>query len=37
LEDVLGKAFIIYWSWNSDEQENLLKKIRWERLGTLLH
>ncbi|MFA5285874.1 MAG: signal peptidase I [Smithellaceae bacterium] len=37
LKDVEGKALIIYWSWNSDEQENLLKKIRWERLGTLLH
>ena len=37
LKDVEGKALVIYWSWNSDEQENLLKKIRWERLGTLLH
>lgn len=37
LKDVEGKALIIYWSWNSDEQENPLKKIRWERLGTLLH
>lgn len=37
LKDVEGKALVIYWSWNSDEQENPLKKIRWERLGTLLH
>jgi signal peptidase I len=37
LKDVEGKALIIYWSWNSDEQDNLLKKIRWERLGNLLH
>ncbi len=37
LRDVEGKALIIYWSWNSEEQDNLLKKIRWERLGNLLH
>jgi signal peptidase I len=37
LKDVEGKAMIIYWSWNSDEQSNPLKKIRWERLGSLLH
>jgi hypothetical protein len=34
---VEGKALIIYWSWNSEEQDNLLKKIRWQRLGNLLH
>lgn len=32
LEDVKGKAFIIYWSWNSDNSG-----IRWNRLGHLLH
>jgi signal peptidase I len=32
LKDVQGKAFIIYWSWNPDEQ-----KIRWQRLGKLLN
>ena len=32
LKDVQGKAFIIYWSWNPDE-----RKIRWQRLGNLLH
>jgi len=37
LKDVEGKALIIYWSWNSEEQDNLLKKLRWERLGNLLH
>ena len=37
LKDVEGKALIIYWSWNSEEQDNLLKKIRWQRLGNLLH
>ena len=32
LKDVQGKAFIIYWSWNPDEQS-----IRWQRLGKLLN
>jgi signal peptidase I len=32
LKDVQGKAFIIYWSWNPEEG-----KIRWQRLGNLLH
>ena len=32
LEDVKGKAFIIYWSW--DRQETM---VRWKRLGHLIH
>lgn len=32
LKDVLGKALIIYWSWNGDDFS-----IRWNRLGRLLH
>jgi signal peptidase I len=32
LKDVEGKAFIIYWSWNRDENN-----LRGERLGSLLH
>lgn len=32
LKDVEGKAFIIYWSWNRDENN-----LRWNRLGQLLH
>jgi signal peptidase I len=35
LQDVEGKALLIYWSWNSEE-DNLLKKVRWERIGSLL-
>ncbi len=31
LKDVRGKAFIIYWSWDSDEFG-----VRWRRLGHLL-
>jgi signal peptidase I len=32
LKDVEGKAFIIYWSW--DREDN---SLRWRRLGSLLH
>jgi signal peptidase I len=31
-KDVLGKALIIYWSWN--QQENW---VRWGRIGNILH
>lgn len=30
--DVLGKALIIYWSWNKEDIN-----VRWDRLGRLLH
>ncbi len=32
LEDVIGKAFIIYFSWDSDDNG-----VRWNRLGKLLN
>jgi signal peptidase I len=32
VRDVSGKAFIIYWSWDSDDF-----KVRWNRLAGLLH
>lgn len=31
LKDVEGKALIIYWSWNQEEQN-----LRWQRIGNLL-
>ncbi len=31
IEDLRGKAFIIYWSWNSQETS-----IRWHRIGKLI-
>jgi len=34
---VEGKAFIIYWSWNREERDSLLWKLRWNRLGNILH
>lgn len=32
LKDVMGKAFIIYWSWDSPDS-----KVRWGRIGHILH
>ncbi|MDD5722202.1 MAG: signal peptidase I [Syntrophales bacterium] len=32
LKDVLGKALIIYWSWDTEN-----KDIRWDRMGRILH
>ncbi len=32
LKDVLGKAFIIYWSWNKTNND-----VRWSRIGSILH
>jgi len=36
LDAVKGRAFIIYFSWNRAAQD-LLAKIRWSRLGMLIH
>ncbi len=35
MDEIKGKAFIIYWSWNSED--SWLKKVRWNRIGSLLH
>lgn len=32
LEDVRGKAFLIYWSWDGKD-----RWVRWERIGSLIH
>jgi signal peptidase I len=32
LKDVMGEAFMIYWSWNGDEGS-----VRWDRIGDILH
>lgn len=40
MNEVRGKAFIIYWSWNSDGQFTLNPTesyVRWNRLGRWLH
>lgn len=36
LQDVEGKALFVYWSWNSEEKDNLLHKVRWMRMGQAL-
>jgi signal peptidase I len=36
LNEVKGKAFIVYFSWDSNAQ-NLLNKIRWTRFCKLIH
>lgn len=36
LENVKGKAFIIYWSWNKDNGESLIDYVRWNRIGMIL-
>lgn len=35
MSEVKGKALVIYWSW--DRKENGLKKVRWWRIGRLVH
>ncbi len=40
LKDVLGKAFILYWSWNLDEpllSVDRFTSIRWSRFGDIIH
>ncbi|MCC6848519.1 MAG: signal peptidase I [Deltaproteobacteria bacterium] len=32
LDDVRGKAFVIYWSWDGQD-----RWVRWERLGDIIH
>ena len=36
LDDVLGKAFVMYWSWDW-RATSLVSKIRWQRIGSLIH
>jgi signal peptidase I len=36
LNAVLGKAFIVYFSWNSNA-ENLFEDVRWSRVGNMIH
>jgi len=35
MDEIKGKAFIMYWSWNNDG--SFLAKVRWSRIGRLLH
>lgn len=35
MDEIKGKAFIMYWSW--DSEGTFLNKVRWNRLGKLIH
>jgi signal peptidase I len=35
LDDVLGKAFVMYWSWDW-QASSLVSKVRWQRIGSLI-
>ena len=35
LDDVLGKAFILYWSWDWNDP-SIISKVRWKRIGHLI-
>jgi signal peptidase I len=35
-EKIKGRAFLIYWSWDSD-RESLWQHVRWNRLGKLIY
>jgi signal peptidase I len=35
IDDIKGKAFIMYWSWNTNG--SLLDKVRWGRIGQLIN
>ncbi len=36
MEALRGKAFMIYWSWNNENNGSLLNYVRWGRIGQLL-
>ena len=35
-DKIKGKAFLIYWSWDS-EKDSVLERVRWGRLGKLIY
>ena len=37
-EKIKGRAFLIYWSWDSEREDRLLwERVRWTRLGHLIY
>ncbi len=36
IQNIEGKAFIIHWSWDFDN-ENILEKVRWDRIISMIH
>jgi signal peptidase I len=37
MDSIKGKAFIIYWSWNKNNEDSILDYVRWHRIGKLIH
>ena len=38
VDKIKGKAFLVYWSWDSDRDDKALwQRVRWGRLGHLIH
>ena len=35
-DKIKGRAFLIYWSWDSERDGPLWKRVRWSRLGKLI-
>jgi signal peptidase I len=33
VEEIMGQAYSIYWSWNSDDSNSDDSRVRWERIG----
>jgi signal peptidase I len=36
-DKIKGKAFLIYWSWDSERDGRPWERVRWSRLGKLIH
>lgn len=36
LKDLKGKAFMIYWSWNKDNDDSFVNYVRWNRIFNML-
>ncbi len=37
MEDIKGKAFMIYWSWDKENDDSVLSYVRWDRLFNMLN
>jgi signal peptidase I len=36
-DKIKGRAFLIYWSWDSERGGAIWEHVRWSRLGKLIH
>ncbi len=37
IDDVRGRAFVKYWSWDSEREQGSWERLRWWRIGGLIH